>query len=171
MPGRSSSPRIDDHIDAGLDAVPLADAAAALGITVDAARKRIKRGTLLAFKAADSTWMVPRPAVDTEPGQCTAADHDADQSALVARLDAEIAYLHRELDRRALEVDRLHHLLAAALERPALPAGEPAQSAPQSAKNAPQRRDRAEMASEPMKPVSDSLALRWRAWWRRMRGE
>ena len=46
----------------------------------------------------------------------------------------------------------------------------PINSTPQDAIPAPLRGDRAQVASEPISPASDRLALVWRAWWRRMRG-
>ena len=41
----------------------------------------------------------------------------------------------------------------------------------QDANSAPLRGDRAEVAPDPMPHASDSLALVWRRWWRRMRGD
>jgi hypothetical protein len=76
----------------------------------------------------------------------------------IGRLEAERDQAVQERDDLWEQVDQL--LRSASDEETGL----------QDAKNRPQTSDRGEMASESMTPASDRLALRWRAWWRRMRG-
>ena len=108
------------------------EAAEELGLTVEAVRSRIKRGTLKKEKAPDGSVFVVVEAGQTDqarPGE----DHErlvegqgndwADAQALmIARLENEIEFLRRQLEHK-------DHLLAAALERiPAIEA--PTEAAP-----------------------------------------
>src|SRR3712207_1464082 len=74
----------------------VAQAANKLGISVEAVRGRIKRGTLGHEKAEDGTVYVlldtnrPRPA----------PDQSTDQTLLVARLEDEVRFLREELARK-----------------------------------------------------------------------
>jgi len=99
--------------------VTVSEAADVLGITVDAVRGRIKRGTLQAGKDGDGIVHVHLGAeTDKPPDQ---PDLAADQSQLVERMAGEIEYLRETIAHRDEEIRRRDHLLAAALERiPAL---------------------------------------------------
>jgi hypothetical protein len=55
-------------VDNKLDSVDLTTAASILGLTVATLRKRLQRGTIAGFKAADGTWRVVLDRVDS-PGQ------------------------------------------------------------------------------------------------------
>jgi hypothetical protein len=88
-------------------------------------------------------------------------------------MQREIDHLRQLLDderaARREERQRSDALLANALHR--LEALAPPAETPQDAIYAPQTSARSAQAPDPMKPVSDSLALVWRRWWQRMRGE
>jgi hypothetical protein len=118
----TTTPR-PDRPDAG--PLPLVEAAGRLGISPDAARKRLERGTLRGEKRAGRwvVWLDPEGAPDTtQDATWTPLDARAD-AALVAALESEITFLRSELAARTEEVRRRDHLLAAALERrPELPA-------------------------------------------------
>lgn len=112
-------------------------AATRLGVSVEAVRKRIHRGSLPAEKV-DGRWMVLFPAPDAEPdvappradsGQVAVraaepVDRTGDaqaQSDLVAALRSEIEFLRSELQARGEDVRRrdetiaeLMHAIAAA---------------------------------------------------------
>jgi predicted ArsR family transcriptional regulator len=165
------------------DAMPLslADAAAQLGISPDAARKRLERGTIQGEKRSgrwvvylepdatasahqDATWM---PVDAGDDGFVADAVRE-----LVETLRSENRFLRDELANRSEEIRRRDHIIAGLVERVReLPAGETTQHAAAMQEKAALRDDRADMASESMTPASDSMALHWRAWWRRMRGE
>ena len=94
--------------------VPIAEAAARLGITVDAVRKRIQRGTLTGQKT-DTGWTVVWIEPDLRPDGVQTAVPDL--APLVAELRDHLAYLreHLALEREARsEADRRH---AAEIER------------------------------------------------------
>ena len=79
-------------MNADRDFLPLREAAAVLGVSVDALRARVRRGTLAAQKepAPPYRWLVAVPAAGQAPPASAAAD-------CVAALEAENAALRREL--------------------------------------------------------------------------
>jgi len=123
----------------------LRDAADVLGLTVDAVRKRVKRGTLESERGADGRLYV---FLDTDQE----SDHPrSDTERLISTLEEQLR-LEREAHAEA------RRLLAAALER--IPALEAPESPEAPAEDAP-RGDvppEAQGASEP------------RPWWRRVFG-
>ncbi len=137
--------------------VPIAEAAARLGISVDAVRKRIQRGKLTGQKT-DSGWTVVWIEPDIRPD--TVQTPVPESSALVDDLRDQVAYLRDQLAierearadaerRHAADIERRDVLLREALERiPQLPASVPTPSPQQEARQA-----------RPMASVRD-----WR-WW------
>jgi hypothetical protein len=105
--------------------VPLTEAAQRLGITYDAARRRIARGTLDAEKRGDR-WYVHVAEMNTGPDHDPNARPDAGPDAtgsapdaLIAQLRDENAYLRQQLDHQT-------HIIAGLVQRlPELPSGEP----------------------------------------------
>jgi hypothetical protein len=88
-----------------------------------------------------------------------------------------LAPLVAMIERKDQEIRRLNDAAMAwqfralrAEEQLAALAPGPISGMPQDAHPGPVRGDRGQMASEPMPHASDSLALVWRRWWRRMRG-
>jgi excisionase family DNA binding protein len=119
----------------------IAEAAEALGISVDAVRKRIRRGLVRCYKL-DGRWYV---VLDGSTGQATATANGAgphgqdsgpgpvqDVSTLEARVTDlldQVAFLRQELEHRTEEIRRRDHIIAALTpQRPALP--EPAGERP-----------------------------------------
>jgi len=105
--------------DANLDGVTIAEAARRLGISQDAVRQRIKRGTLSTYKVGNRRYVVLPPDLDADPNAPTTAgrpDHDADRDALIAQLRSEIAYLRERIERQ-------EQIIAGLVQRmpPALP--------------------------------------------------
>jgi hypothetical protein len=104
-------------VDNKQDSVDLTTAAARLGLSVATLRKRLQRGAIAGFKAADGSWRVVLNTVDNRldsPGQ-TGGQHPA---ALVEALRDEIQFLRRqlqarddEIQRRDEEIRRVHVLL------------------------------------------------------------
>jgi hypothetical protein len=122
----------------------LRDAADVLGLTVDAIRKRVKRGTLESEKDADGRLYV---FLDTDQE----SDHPrSDIDRLISTLEEQLA-LEREAHAEA------RRLLAAALER--IPALEPPES-PET--------DAAPRPGTP--PPETETPTEARPWWRRMFG-
>ena len=150
-------------------------AAERLGITPDAVRSRLHRGTLAGEKRSGA-WRVFFPPVEPTGARqdATGTKQDTDSTApdaLIARLEAENAYLRQILDAEIEARRRADHLVAGLVERVReLPATVDVTDVLQESNPAPLRDDTAARASEPYTPVSDTLALAWRRWWRRMTG-
>jgi len=129
------------------------EAADALGISSEAVRTRIQRGTLRSIHERGRVWVVFDP-----DGTRSNTDRTTDQTELVGELRARVSFLEAELKIRTEENRRKDHLLAAALERiPAIEAPESPETpaAPSASTAAPPE---AESTTEP------------RTWWRRVLG-
>jgi len=90
-----------------------------LGITEDAIRKRIVRGTLEGYKE-DGRWWVQIP----DNGQSKPeTDRTDGKDIAIAAMEARIESLETQLTAKDQQIDQLHHLLAqTALEKaPARP--------------------------------------------------
>lgn len=123
----------------------VAEAAARLGVTPDAIRRRLHRGTLAGDKTDDGQWRVWLPDLDPErdpeqpPGPVTGERHDAARTPPDARQDAartapapdlvasyearlmemgaDVAFLRAELEARTEEIRRRDHIIAGLVER------------------------------------------------------
>ncbi len=126
--------------------IPITEAAARLGISADAVRKRIQRGKLTGHKT-DTGWTVDW--IDPDSGPETVQTPSADQSAVVARLDAEVAFLRSELEARTEEIRRRDVIIAHLVDQTrALPAGAPPRDIPQEASRGPQSDDQPGLAAD-----------------------
>jgi predicted transcriptional regulator len=106
------------------DRLTVDEAADALGISAGAVRNRISRGTLETLREAGRVYvLLPSgpPAGEKRPTERDTHDLQSANSALISRLEDEVVFLRRELERQqrqAEERDRENRrLLAAALER------------------------------------------------------
>ena len=163
--------------------IPIAEAAARLGISPDAVRKRIQRGKLTGHKT-DTGWTVDWIEPDRSPESVQTASYDP--PTLIESLESQVDYLRDQVTaertarteaerRHAAEIERRDVLLREALERiPQMPLGLPTgdihEHTVQNANAAPVRDDPPARAAESMKPSADTLTLGWRKWWRRITG-
>lgn len=126
-------------------------AAEYMGVSVEAVRGRIKRGTLEHEKAPDGTVYV---LLDTDQPQPVGGESN-EQALLVIRLENEIEFLRQELERK----DTI--LLRIAERIPKLPASRPETArAYESFAERTRSRDIAADAQEPLQGP----------WWHRIRG-
>ena len=151
--------------------VTVIEAASILGITPDAVRSRLRRGTLHKETSEDGTVYV---RLDTEGlaglnDQTT--DRSADQTtvAYINELKSEIDYLKETVAKRDEEIRRRDHLLAAALERiphqleaPPSEARESPESAEKASDNTPRS-----VTEGPQEPIARPQEEEQRSWWRR----
>ena len=179
-----------------VDRLMVVEAAARLGISSDAVRSRLNRGTLEGRKEEDG-WVVylpveptvdqpspavERPSTDREPTVAPDALLTSKDETITALRD-EVAFLRRELETRTDELQRRDVLLREALERiPQLPANvaPPSQAAP-AAHHAPDDDDEDDLvltADRPLRGPSAPIGPpAWRTserveaerlpWWRR----
>jgi len=131
----------------------VAGAAERLGISKEAVRKRISRGTMRADKGPDGTVRVYVPASET-----------TDRSGLVEALRDQVEDLRQRLDREQEANRENRRLLAAALERiPELeaPSG-------QEPREAPVNPGPTHTPTDTHAGPQASPQPRQRAWWRRI---
>jgi hypothetical protein len=107
--------------------VPVPEAARILGISPEAVRARIQRGTLPKEKGSDGTVYVWLDADQMRSyGNRTedaTTNQSSDQTQLVDSLEEQISFLRTELVTRNEELRRKDHIIAALTERiPELPA-------------------------------------------------
>jgi hypothetical protein len=106
-----------DKVDNKLDSIDLTTAAGVLGLSVETLRKRLQRGRIAGFKAADGTWRVVLDKVDSSLDNA-----GQDRSAVVETLRDEVQFLRSQLQaqlqaheaeiaRRDLQIDRFQILL------------------------------------------------------------
>ena len=147
--------------------VTITDAAKRLGLSTEAVRMRVKRGTLASTRMAGTVYvLLPQPNAGPNGGP-------NDQMALVRSLEDQVAYLRRQLATRDEELRRKDHLLAAALERipPQLEA--PRDTPPESPASPDLRNGHEAATVEPegvdQRPANGGAqeAAEPRSWWRR----
>jgi excisionase family DNA binding protein len=139
------------------------EAAEALGVTVDAIRKRIQRGTIAHKRDGNGRVYVLLDKVST------LRDRDKDtyqtsQYDLVESLRDQIVYLRNELRTRSEELRRKDHIIAALTDRIS------ELEAPQ---GATERRQTASVSSEGAEPTQEGTGAQksaQRPWWRRVLG-
>ena len=136
------------------------DAADVMGISAEAVRKRIKRGTLPTERDPDGTVRVLLDGDGTRPDDRPVADgtRPDEQAALVAAKDQTISLLREQLEAERTANRENRRLLAAALER--IPAIEAPRDEPEGSEPHPPT----EGAQEVARPRSE------RSWWRRWFG-
>lgn len=153
----------------------VAEAAVLLGISEDAVRSRLKRGTLGKEKAKDGTVLVvlgeggstDRPTQGGDQpttGQPTdqPTDEATDQEELVEALQQRIEHLSRIIDTRDEEIRRRDTIIMSLTQRiPELEAPSETRDAPETVSEG---EDRGEAPPEPQEPVER------RSWWRRFFG-
>jgi len=152
--------------------VTVAEAAEILGITVEAVRGRIKRGTLeherdsgtvyvlLDQRSYDQSADRPRPDSDQTTDRL-----QSDSSALISAKDETIAALRDQLEAERQAHAEARRLLMAALERipPQIEAPSDERESPQPARKEPER-------AEPHPATVESQESVQRPWWRRVFG-
>jgi hypothetical protein len=144
-----------------LDRLTVAEAASALGISQDAVRKRIARGTISHDKdESGRVFVYLAPSETVHKTDQDAAQDDATktvQDAYIRSLEDQIAFLRRELERK-------DGILLNLTERiPQLEAPSEARESPQTVEEEPERAEPNSATAGPQEPA-------WRRWRRRWFG-
>src|SRR5947208_3059838 len=100
--------------------IPLSEAAARLGVSTDVVRKRVKRGTMPAYKASDGRWYAVLDGRDSQVGQDGKTELDAGRSVQVTVSSPppsedhtrEVAVLRDFLASREREIEFLREEMA-----------------------------------------------------------
>jgi hypothetical protein len=132
-------------------------AATVLGISADAVRKRVYRGTLESEKEADGSLFIWLDADALSSGRERA---EADVTQV---LREQVDYLRGQLEVWQEEARRKDHIIAALTER--IPELEPARESTSEPRESP------ETATEGAEGVETPMKEERRSWWRRMFGE
>jgi hypothetical protein len=155
--------------------VTVPEAAARLGVTPDAVRRRLHRGTLAGDKTEEGQWRVwlPEPVPEAETGDrpdaarsspgpdTTPPGRSPADAELIEALQATVTDLRTRLDAEGEARRRADHIILELSRRsPELGTGE---DALQNANTGPQS---GTVASEP----SDTTRPAWRRLWRRVTG-
>jgi hypothetical protein len=143
----------------------VAQAAQALGISAEAVRQRVRRGTLPTEKSEDgSVFVLIDPlqyAERTRTDGVGTGDGTSDEALLSAHLDhalEEIRFLRSELSTRNEELRRKDHIIAALTERiPGLPSPPEASPEPRESPETPT------VGTEKAEPQPERVP-----WWRRI---
>ena len=149
--------------------VTVIEAASILGITPDAVRSRLRRGTLHKETSEDGTVYVRLNTEGPAGLNDQTTDRSADQTtvAYINELKSEIDYLKETVAKRDEQIRRRDHLLAAALER--IPAIEAPQEAPESPEHDARTSDTT--TEEPRSTTEEAQEqTSRRSWWHRIFG-
>jgi hypothetical protein len=149
--------------------VTVAQAAEILGVTVEAIRGRIKRGTLeherhsgtvYVLLDADQSANQPRPDTDQ-----TANRSQSDSAALISAKDETISTLRDQLEAERQAHAEARRIIAGLVERiPAIESPTESRESPQTVDEEPERAEPHSATVESQEPVQR------RPWWRRVFG-
>jgi hypothetical protein len=136
------------------------EAAEQLGITVEAVRMRIKRGTLRSERQAGRVFVLLGQGQPTEQP----ADRPDEPNALISQMQGRIDSLERQLE-EAAERDRENRRIIVALTSriPAIEAPSEARESPQMVEEEPER-------DQPRPDAPGAQEGVRRPWWRRVFG-
>jgi hypothetical protein len=148
----------------------VAEAADTLGITVDAVRSRVKRGTIDHVRIGGRVYVLlgddeSRPGRDQDTDQGGDQGGDQGTTAPEDRTAELIATLREQLQAERQAHAEARRLLMAALER--IP---PQLEAPQEARESPQTADEEAERAESRPTTVESQEGVQRPWWRRVFG-
>ena len=160
----------------GNRAVSVYEAAEALGITVDAIRKRIQRGTIAHQRGEDGrVWVLLDVASNLrDPANSTVADTGEPayrpqvRDELVDSLKDQVEYLRQVIEMRNLELQRKDSIIAALTQR--IPELEPLREPPQEPPSASETPSDASAAGKGDVPPNEEGAQDLRPWYRRFFG-
>ena len=156
--------------------VSVYEAADALGITVDAIRKRIQRGTIAHRRGEDGrVWVLLDAASNLrDPANSTVADtgepayRPQARDELVDSLKDQVEYLRQVIEMRDLELQRKDSIIAALTQR--IPELEPLREPPQEPPSASETPSDDSAAGKGDVPPNEEGAQDLRPWYRRFFG-
>ncbi len=163
--GRQSNADIPNEIP-----LPVPEAAEALGISPEAVRNRLSRGTLRSEKRAGRVFvLIDRDMV--RPTERYTGDTPTDTTGLVDALRQQIASLERQLE-VSNEANREHRRIIAGLVQriPELEAAPEPRDEPETVAESSRRTDAPEEPTEAQEAAWEPEGTERRSWWRRWFG-
>src|SRR5215208_1616675 len=158
----------------------LRQAAARLGVSESAIRKRVERGTLRSDKGPDGRrYVYLDTGADKGADPSATGERDTLISEMVEEMRAEVHYLrdqlHQELERRSAEAERYQQIVAALTAANAslserLRELEPPQGTPPEPQEPPETVEEAPERTEPRPATGGAQEGARRPWWRRIIG-
>jgi hypothetical protein len=159
----------EDRSQTSRQRVTVAQASEILGVTVEAVRGRIKRGTLEHERHSGTVYVLlhaDQMPTGRQPDDDQTTDQpQSDSTALISAKDETIATLRDQLEAERQAHAEARRLLMAALER-IPPAIEPPREPPEAHETAEEQQSR----GEPRSPAVESQEDARRPWWRRVFG-
>src|SRR5215213_7197377 len=159
----------EDQSQTGRQRLTVAEASEVLGVTIEAVRGRIKRGTLEhertdkgVFVLLPADQSTDRPQPDTDQ---TTDRLQSDNAALISAKDETIAALRDQLEAERQAHAEARRLLMAALER--IP---PQLEAPSEPRETPETVEEQQGRGEPRSTAGEAQEGAQRPWWRRIIG-
>ena len=147
----------------------VSEAADALGISEDAVRSRIKRGTLTSVRGGGRVFVILGGQRSRDQPSDRPIDRPDESNALTSQMQGEIAYLRGQLEAERQAHAEARRLLMAALER-IPPQLEAPQEPPEDAETVKEASDSAERRSSLGGAQEGTQRPRSRPWWRRIIG-
>jgi excisionase family DNA binding protein len=159
----NSQDEVQDRPQDSLDKITVAEAAERLGVSQDAVRKRIARGTIRHGKGEDGRIFVyldtfersSKTVQDEPPERQSKTVQDEDQDKYTRSLEDQIDFLRRELERKDTIIMSLTQRI---------PELEPSPEQPGAAETASEDAGRGDIPPESQQPSEP------RSWWRRFFG-
>ncbi len=159
--------RTDDAQTAGQNRVTVAQAAELLGLSAEAVRSRVQRGTLVSEKVNGTVYVLLEDTAQTRPNTDEAHLQDGTQTHLIGDQTEFIGSLQGQIEWLRREVERKDTLLMTLMQR--VPELDPVRDA------TPEPRDASETTSEDsgkdsVPPEQSEPLKRKRSWWREFFG-
>jgi excisionase family DNA binding protein len=140
----------------------VSEAADALGISEDAVRSRIKRGTLTSVRGGGRVFVILGGQRSRDQPIDRPIDRPDESNALTSQMQGEIAYLRGQLEAERQAHAEARRLLMAALERI------PAIEAPQEPSEEAETVEEEPEGAEPRPATGGAQEAVRRPWWRRV---
>lgn len=158
--------RADDDRTTDQTRFTVAQAAEMLGLSAEAVRSRVQRGTLESEKVGGTVYVLLEDTTQTRPNTDETTDDTRAQTPLSGDQTEFIASLHGQIEWLRREVERKDTLLMTLMQRvPELdPVREGASESREAPETASEGKDRGEVPPEPQEPSQR------RSWWRRFFG-
>jgi len=152
----------------GVRRVTVEEAALLLGLSGNAVRKRLERGTLRSEKVDGVRYVLLNTDISQHANDMP-TDMSGDIALIQAHLDSvneQLDYLKSVIEKRDEEIRRKDHLLAAALER--IPAIE---EAPREPREEPETATNLHPSADYQGDDAGQEKAKSRSWWRKLLGE